>query len=321
MSKNDLEPIDPLVPRQWAQAVVIDSLYCRRCGYDLRGLQADGRCPECGLDIWSSVLSTVDPAASRLPSLRNPPAVGNAIFILMIAMLVGMLLTIAPSVAHVIDSWNSSGLSAWSENVAGLSWPVTALLVAVGLWAVWLLAPPRGSELHGTVWNDIWRIALGYCGWLVFAAIWQQWNGAPARLLEAQRLALHVAAAVFATIGLIGLRGAFDIVGHRSREYRRSQGGRQSLELVIAAIAAGVLGALTRYLGGLDWFAAGWRDSAKAIGQIVLWVGHFMVLIGLAYLVVNAWWIRRSLCRPPPPLDQILMPQVPSEMWIPDRED
>jgi len=298
----------------------MDSLHCRQCGYDLRGLQADGRCPECGLEIWTSVLSTVDPDASRLPSLRNPPAVGNAILILTIMMLLGMLLTIGPSVAHVIDSRNPSGLAAWSGRIPRLSWPVCALLGIVGLSALWLLAPPRGSEPHGTVWNDIWRIAIGYIGWLAIASLWQQWHGPSPRVDEAQRLVMHLAMAMFATIGLIGLRGAFEVIGHRSREYRRSQGGRQSLELIIAAIAVGVLAAALKYLS-VDAIPANWRDNARTIGQIVLWISNFMVLIGLAYLVVNAWWIRRSLHRPPPPLDQILAPRLSQASWIPDQEE
>ena len=67
-----------MVPRRWAHATVSASLHCRHCGYDLRGLDASGRCPECGFDVWSSVVHTVDPTSSRLPSLRNPIAVGNA---------------------------------------------------------------------------------------------------------------------------------------------------------------------------------------------------------------------------------------------------
>jgi len=46
-----------------------------------------------------------------------------------------------------------------------------------------------------------------------------------------------------------------------------------------------------------------------------------MVLIGLAYLVVNAWSIRRALRRPPPALDEVLLPRIPNETWLPDRED
>src|SRR5438477_2160642 len=74
---------------EWSHATVITPIHCRQCGYYLRGLRADSRCPECGLEIWQSVLHTVDPAASRLPMLRNPRAVGDGIFVLTMCMLLG----------------------------------------------------------------------------------------------------------------------------------------------------------------------------------------------------------------------------------------
>ncbi len=35
-------------------------------------------------------------------------------------------------------------------------------------------------------------------------------------------------------------------------------------------------------------------------------ISTLMVVIGLFYLVVNAWWIRRSLRCPPPRLDELI---------------
>ncbi len=35
-------------------------------------------------------------------------------------------------------------------------------------------------------------------------------------------------------------------------------------------------------------------------------IATLMVVVGLAYLVMNAWWIRRSLRCPPPGLAEIL---------------
>lgn len=321
MKALPFQSVDPIVPRQWAQTVVSDNLHCRQCGYDLRGLRADSRCPECGLEIWSSVLSTVDPDASRLPTLRNPRAVGNSLLVLTTCMLVGMLLLISPSIAQVIDAWDPPALLTWSTRLLSLNLGWSIGLCGIGLWALVLLAPPRGSEPHGPVWTDIGRIALGYTGWLAIAALWAQRYGSLPLYVERQKMALHVAAAVFATIGLIGLRGVFGIIGQRSREYRRSKGGRQSLELIIVAVLAGLIGALVRHVSRLDWFPGTWRYAAVNIGRVVMWTSNLMILIGLSYMVVNAWWIRRSLRRPPPPLDQVLMPQLHDSSWVPDHED
>ena len=57
------------------------------------------------------------------------------------------------------------------------------------------------------------------------------------------------------------------------------------------------------------------------LSNVVLWMSTLMVVIGLGYLVLNAWWIRRTLCRPPPPLDELLMPKLAVGTVIPDREE
>ena len=49
----DPDPPKPL-PRSKRPATVEVERHCRRCGYDLRGLPADGRCPECGTPIADS---------------------------------------------------------------------------------------------------------------------------------------------------------------------------------------------------------------------------------------------------------------------------
>jgi len=50
-----------------AGAIAVD-VPCRRCGYNLRGLKPDGRCPECGTDVRVSLvtlLRAADPAWVR----------------------------------------------------------------------------------------------------------------------------------------------------------------------------------------------------------------------------------------------------------------
>lgn len=309
--------MEMLVPPQWAQAVVMESVHCRNCGYDLRGLRGDSRCPECGLEIWTSVLHTVDPAASRLPSLRNPRAVGDSLLVLTICMLLGILLLLSDNVGEWLDRAFQSGLRTWSRRLPGLNWISAAILGGAMLLAVRMMAPPRGSDTAGTIWKDIWRVAIGLIGWLMFGAWWATAQNLTGLHGMRQQLALHLAMAVFATIGLIGLRGILNVIGQRSREYRRSRGSRQSVELIIAAVVVGLAAMGVQYLVGRAALPRRWLMPAQAAA----WVSNFMIVIGLAYMVLNAWWIRRALRRPPPPLDQVLALQLPPDTWIPDREE
>lgn len=297
--------------------MVAESVHCRGCGYDLRGLSVRGNCPECGLSIWSSVLHTVDPAASRLPSLRNPMAVGNSLVLLTTCMLLGALLLIMPRVVELLGTWWPQTQS-WSRWIPQFDWRYASCLSAAGLWAVWNLAPPRNVEPTGAVRTDLYRIALGLVGWLGFSSAWVAVvDDYGTELAAQQHLAFHMAAMVFAAIGLIGLRGVFRVIGQRSREYRRSRGGRQSLELIILALIAGFLAALLEYLTRFASFPGEWRGGTRMLSTLVLWAAHFMVVVGLGYLVVNAWWIRQALRKPPPPLSRVLVLEPP---MVADRE-
>ncbi|HVP73216.1 MAG TPA: hypothetical protein VMS30_05715 [Phycisphaerales bacterium] len=325
LSPDPADTFDTLVPRRWAHATVSASMHCRNCGYDLRGLDASSRCPECGLDIWMTVVHTVDPTSSRLPSLRNPVAVGNALVLLTVCMFIGALLMVVPEIAGALSELQRGGARAgnihWWDRLPSLDWQYALLLLIAGGWAVWSLAPPRGSEPHGPVWDDIWRVLVGYGGWIACASMLARLSETQADSQRHPRLVLAIAAGVFAIIGLYGLRGAFHVIGQRSREYRRMQGGRQSVGLIMPAIAAAVIGAVIAQLTRFEWFPGSWRYGVHTIGRVLTASSMLMVLIGLAYLVVNAWSIRRALRRPPPALDEVLLPRIPNETWLPDRED
>ena len=228
-------------------------------------------------------------------------------------MLASALLLLWPGVNAFLHS-SGRGMP---RAVPSAFWVAVAVIGLAGLWSIRTLAPPRGAEPNGTIWDDIWRIVVGFIGGLGLGSAWSVFIDSPGLTGIRQRLAIHLAAVVFVTISLIGMRGVFNVIGYRSREYRRSQGGRQNIDLVIAAVATGFVGALLQYLTLMNLLPREWSGVMRAL----VWASHFMVLIGLAYLVVNAWWIRRSLRKPPPHLDQVLAPNLPPDTWIPDREE
>ncbi len=278
------------VPARASGGVVAVPVHCRRCGYNLYGLRADGACPECGLAAWESILHTVDPAASRLPRLRNPAAVGDALMWLMGCVGLSAVILVLRPVLLWIDSLDQRGLSdlaRWAPIELHLLAGIAAL---AAVRAVFWLAPPIGAET--ALRRDIWLLGCGLAGWgvSILAATWLDLSGAPA----AARGAARRAGSAAAVAGLLGLGGVLTVVGMRSREYRTARGGRQSVLAMVAAIIGTAVGQGLQLLARLK----GW--PVETAGTVIAAIGTLMLLIGLAYLLVNVWWIRRSVRRPPP---------------------
>ncbi len=301
LAMNDFPAPDSL-----SNAVVVSPVHCRRCGYNLYGLRANGLCPECGLAIWEAILHTVDPAASRLPKLHNAVAVGDALVWLMICLVVGALVLAARPVALWIDALDQSGLrnlSTWTPVELGF---VAGLAALGGLWSVRQMAPPKGRVRIGVPGRDVMLLGCGLASWAILVIAAVAWERSAGLRWVADVLRLAMAAA--AIVGLLGLHGVLGVIGLRSRAYRTARGGRQSIHAMVAAIVGIALGQVIRLTSELT----GRGGGLLTVGTVITSISAFMLLIGLFYLVVNAWWIRRSLRRPPPSLDQILGPVEPN---------
>jgi len=289
--------------RGGARGVVASPVHCRQCGYNLYGLRAGGACPECGLEVWETILHTVDPAASRLPKLRNPAAVGNALLWLIICMAVGAMLLVVRPIALGVDALDESGLrnfAAWTPAYL----PFAAGLFALAcLWSVWQLAPPRGEEPSGAVWRDVRLLGIAMLLWAILMPVlaWAEMSAASWRVVDAIWLVL----AGVAVVGLTGLRGVLEIIGLRSRLYRTARTGRQGIQGMVAAILGTAVGHAIHLIAA----TAGGPRYLDTLGTVIVIISTLMLVIGLGYLVVNAWWIHHSLRCPPPALDEILRPE------------
>jgi len=284
-----------------ASGVVLTPIDCRRCGYNLYGLPADGPCPECGLDVWDSIVYTVDPATSGLPRVRNPGVVGDGLLWLMVSLATASLLLVVRPMAHWVDAMDPAGVGSLAGSIPSWLGLVAGLIGLAGLVCVKRLAPPAGEEPGSSVWRDVRRLGAGLAGWsiLILAAWILEFAGAPRWAI----LALWPGIAAAAVAGLVGLRGVLGTIGLRSRDYRTARGGRQGIRAMIAAtigMAAGQVLRLVAEAMELEWLSM--------LGVLATSICTLMVVIGLGYLVVNAWWIRRSLRSPPPRLEEILGP-------------
>jgi hypothetical protein len=277
-------------------------LHCRRCGYDLLGLNPRSMCPECGLDVWETVIHTVDAAANRLPQLRNPSRVGNGLAVLTWSIASAVVLQAIPAMTTLIDE-----LKWFREPTAHLLPPWIGALsivpVICGLFAVWAMSTPKAHEPSHRVIIDLRLIALGLLGWGSLSSI------VPLLIMINAdpfiQILTRLFAAPFAILGLWGLRGTLKVIGDRSRAYRRSRGARQSIDSLIAAQSARVAG----YLILLVALLLDRHPTLEIFGKVIVWASTLLLFIGLIYLVRNGWMIRSSLVRPPPGLDEITGPK------------
>ncbi|MCP3905151.1 MAG: hypothetical protein GY715_16115 [Planctomycetes bacterium] len=290
-------------------APIARSIPCARCGYDLRGLHVDGYCPECGFATRYSIQVAVDPASHRLPDMTNPRGVGNALLWLTVSLSVGTVLLLIRPAALRLDALQPPGAVAWSHWTPRWLTLVAAVIALAATRAVLKLAPPRGKQQQIAVWGDIWLMLLGLvaCAGLAVVASLGAFvtGGGPVGVTQAAiaQAVLRVSLVASLSLTLLGLRGVFGAIGRRSREYRTAQGGRQGTrELIAAVIGIGAGEVLAMF--GLTWH----HEGLRAIGIAVIWISALMLVVGEAYLMLNAWWIRRSLRRPPPTYEELLTP-------------
>ena len=269
--------------------------------------------PNAGWRSGESIRHAVDPAAHRLPALANPVGVGRALVWITLMQLVALVLLIAPPLAAGLDALDPTGLRdlrRWTPPGMVLAAGACAL---AGLWAVWELWPGPGGRTVEPV-RGLGRLALGTTLLGLLAVTWWALDRvatgpatAPSGWAPARELVL-LGMIGAGTLGYRGLRDIFAVIGQRSREYRNAQGGRQrvrDLNVLLAVMAA----AVAMRLVATFWPEA--AGAARAFGTVVVWIAVCMLVIGQAYLVVNAWWIRRALRQPPPAVADLLGRSLP----------
>jgi hypothetical protein len=307
------------MPDRFSETVVTTSVGCRTCGYLLRGLRATSSCPECGADVWRSVLKAIDDEAGVRRQLSNPRAVGNGLVMVITAMLLtaGIIVAWAVIVRLVVSTSLVDGVVlAMATTILRTAIPVLGLIGLIGIALLW----PRGSAR--------WSLHLGVMPGAAGVALWTlQWsyglewtrlvNGYDAWPSEAMRASVEaIIRALIVCVILLGLRNVFGAIGQRSVAYRRAKGGRQGLESMVVAILAGTIGAILSILARHDILPA----PIGATGSVVKWVCVFMLLIGLMYLVMNAWWIRREIRAPRPGLDDVCKVPLPDQTVVEEPE-
>lgn len=293
-------------PNRPKRAMIVHPIPCPRCGYTLMGLPIDRSCPECGLSIGEALDQIVDPTASALPQLRNPGRTGAALFGLTVLQLFAMLAMCVYPVLERLAIWRDS-----PPPPAEMVWTplAAAALALLALGGIWQLSLPHGQEADGRVARFLRLMAIGaigFAGTVIARTIMQH------TVLIYEPLALEnstvlllmladIAMVLTAGIHFHGFGQIVRIIGQRSREYRTSNIGRQRIRDLIVVIAV-FGGAAVAYEVGLITH----QERIIGLAVLIAWISVLMLLIGQAYLVVNAWWIRRAIGRSIPHLRDLI---------------
>jgi hypothetical protein len=197
---------------------------------------------------------------------------------------------------------------------------VISLLMVPGIWMLW---PARASLANTAVLRSIGILIIGVIGWGVLGMYqWfqiddlAQYRGMERADVPDQYMWLWISTKLgmllFALIFLWGLNGILSEVGRRSRKYRSARGGRQRLREIGIAIA----------IAGIGMVLAVVMDSQALhlIGVVVTIIANLVILIGLAFLIVNTLWIFQDL-RPRPSLEQLFQPRSEAEPEAAVAED
>ncbi len=278
-----------------------------------------GECPECGKNIWETVRQSVDPIRDRLPAIHNPNSVGSGLIWLSICMFLAALVQMVVNWFFVLEPPSKQiPIIQWWQDV-----PLNAMIAILTLPGIWLLWPARRSLANTRVLRSITLLIIGVVGWgLLGAYQWLQieslipYRGVPNEDIPTgymwQWLSTKVVMLSFAIIFLWGLNGILNQVGSRSRKYRNAKGGRQRLREIGIAIIVAAIGMVLAVITG--------DQALHLIGLVVTIIANLVVLIGLAFLIVNTWWILQDL-KPRASLTELLEAAPESELGVENTED
>lgn len=274
------------------RTVVVVPLRCRSCGYDLRGIAARGRCPECGEVVWETIRRIIDPEARELPTLSRPAVLGVALVAVCLMILVVIGLRLTPSVLTLLAQ-----PAGWSDSRLELHEPPRAIVSAALLLGATttmasicmaLLITQKQAHTAGRL------MALSTFCWTVAAAI--HGMALAGSGVDGRTILLELTMFVMATGVYFGLGGVMAHLGEYSRHYRLAdRRARQPIPEMIWALIGVWVGLMLRYGGTL-------LENGGVLlvfGTIVTGVASLLLLIGQVYLLMNSVWIARALLSPP----------------------
>lgn len=296
------------------RGTVLVDLPCAQCGYDVKGLPVDGKCPECGFAIRPTVRAYVNPESGHMPTLDHPRIAGLSAAALAVLLLLSALALWTPDIINwrqLFSQGTATVTNSPPEN--NLPFHLTAIvLVLLAVLATFGLAlSGQFPQSRTRVITGLARARLVLVGIAVVMAVGAVADSVdlsmgfmrpvlPLRLAQAASNWINLALGALAIMLALALRPVMEFLAQRSRRHRTGASSRQGIPALIVALSVIMIGegALV-----LDWLLV--ANGVIIPGQQYLtlvapWltvIGCVMLTIGLMNLVWDTLRIQRGLAR------------------------
>jgi len=267
---------------------------CVRCRYDLAGLHAYGRCPECGSPVIASMAEHADAEVAGIAQPDDGHAASVAVVAVTAGPLACALLQGSGPAMRQVDALAGRG-SSFPSQVERPAWLVCAAVMGVATaLAARGLSRARNPALHASIGHGrLVRLQVAGWSWCAVLVGAFAFSLMPAGNFASMPLVALAAQMLPAVLWLMGAAPVLARLGALSRTYREARHGQQSAELVSVTLAMGITLAVAmpavRAALGEDW---------GMVGSILALFLVLITLLGMAYMAANGWVIAQALRRP-----------------------
>ncbi len=266
---------------------------CARCRYDLTGARPLGRCPECGLEIVVTLAQNSDPEISDLARPERPRLASFGVLALALGPFMALCIQGVSPTLRFIDSLTGRG-AAFPSQVERPAWLAAGVvLLAAAIVAGHALGSRTNPTLRATCARFLLRTQCAMWAWCAVLLAGFAFSFAETTQRRSYALVVLAMQLLPATLCLAWMGAALSRIGVHSRAFREARQGRQSSELVTVTLAAAItLGIIRPALEPLG------HPELYDISGILSHVLIVLSVLGLAYMVANAWVISAALRRP-----------------------
>ncbi len=312
-SPEQREESAPALP----EGTILLTVRCQQCGYNLRGVDPAGVCPECGAAVWPSLRPIVDPSDVRLALLSRPRRLGICLVMVTIAMLGSAALLWWPYLLVLVRRIRLPGAPLMAE-VSIWQYVLIGLLAGAALIATMCLQQPTGAAAPMEYRRGLRLARIGLIFWallhgvlLFFDARSHQPVNEWVDLVHADvvRSVLRLALDGAALAMIIGFRPVVLLLARYSVPHRLGGASRQGFLAIFALLGVILLGDSVRLLSAAletAGLAGAVVDNAALTGSMFVLIGSAMLLLALLNLVIDSIRMAHNLARPLRRLDEVV---------------